>query len=173
MSDPFHWRVHATMPRSRANGPGNRFVIWLRISLLETLEATTGTRIVGYANGQAGPVYKITTPDDNYITYQGVDFVLQGRPTPKLDVGLELRLAEREIESGASGQMRRLQAVAKYSFSGDRKIAKVRPSWSNRITSSSSTSSALQAATHVPVPADTSLMSSSRSHDNGLGLPGN
>lgn len=37
-------------------------------------------------------------------------------PTPKLDVGLELRFAEREIESGASGQMRRLQAVAKYSF---------------------------------------------------------
>ncbi len=37
-------------------------------------------------------------------------------PTPKLDVGLELRFAEREIESGASGQMHRLQAVAKYSF---------------------------------------------------------
>jgi hypothetical protein len=37
-------------------------------------------------------------------------------PTPKLDVGLELRFAEREIESGQSGQMRRLQAVAKYSF---------------------------------------------------------
>lgn len=37
-------------------------------------------------------------------------------PTLKLDVGLELRFAERGIESGASGQMRRLQAVAKYSF---------------------------------------------------------
>jgi hypothetical protein len=37
-------------------------------------------------------------------------------PTPKLDVGLELRFADREIESGASGQMRRLQAVAKYLF---------------------------------------------------------
>lgn len=37
-------------------------------------------------------------------------------PTLKLDVGLELRFAEREIESGASGQMHRLQAVAKYSF---------------------------------------------------------
>ena len=37
-------------------------------------------------------------------------------PTPKLDLGLELRFAEREIESGASGQMHRLQAVAKYSF---------------------------------------------------------
>jgi anaerobic ribonucleoside-triphosphate reductase activating protein len=28
MSERLHWRVHATMPRSRANGPGNRFVIW-------------------------------------------------------------------------------------------------------------------------------------------------
>ena len=37
-------------------------------------------------------------------------------PTVKLDVGLELRVAEREIESGMSGQLRRLQAVAKYSF---------------------------------------------------------
>jgi hypothetical protein len=37
-------------------------------------------------------------------------------PTLKLDVGLELRFAEREIETGASGRMRRLQAVAKYSF---------------------------------------------------------
>jgi len=37
-------------------------------------------------------------------------------PTLKLDVGLELRFAERGIESGASGQMHRLQAVAKYSF---------------------------------------------------------
>ncbi|MDY6944742.1 MAG: DcaP family trimeric outer membrane transporter [Pseudomonadota bacterium] len=37
-------------------------------------------------------------------------------PTPKLDLGVELRFAEREIESGASGSMRRLQAVARYAF---------------------------------------------------------
>lgn len=37
-------------------------------------------------------------------------------PVPKLDLGLELRFAEREIESGASGSMHRLHAVAKYSF---------------------------------------------------------
>lgn len=35
---------------------------------------------------------------------------------PKLDIGLELRYAEREIESGADGSLRRLQAIAKYSF---------------------------------------------------------
>jgi hypothetical protein len=37
-------------------------------------------------------------------------------PLAKLDLGVELRVAEREIESGASGSMRRVQAVAKYSF---------------------------------------------------------
>lgn len=37
-------------------------------------------------------------------------------PLAKLDLGVELRIAERQIESGASGSMRRLQAVAKYSF---------------------------------------------------------
>jgi hypothetical protein len=35
---------------------------------------------------------------------------------PKLDLGLELRYAEREIESGADGSLRRLQAIVKYSF---------------------------------------------------------
>lgn len=37
-------------------------------------------------------------------------------PLTKLDLGIELRIAEREIESGASGSMRRVQAVARYSF---------------------------------------------------------
>ncbi|MGQ0504391.1 MAG: TonB-dependent receptor [Myxococcaceae bacterium] len=46
----------------------------------------TGTRIVDYVNGQPGPVYKITTPADNYVTYQGLDVVLQGRVTPNFDL---------------------------------------------------------------------------------------
>lgn len=37
-------------------------------------------------------------------------------PLPKLDLGIELRFAGRELESGASGSMRRVHAVAKYSF---------------------------------------------------------
>lgn len=37
-------------------------------------------------------------------------------PAPKLDVGVEARYAERELESGADGSMKRLHAVAKYSF---------------------------------------------------------
>jgi hypothetical protein len=35
---------------------------------------------------------------------------------PKLDIGLELRYAEREVESGADGSLRRVHAIAKYSF---------------------------------------------------------
>jgi hypothetical protein len=35
---------------------------------------------------------------------------------PKLDIGVELRYAEREIESGADGSLRRVQAIARYSF---------------------------------------------------------
>jgi hypothetical protein len=35
---------------------------------------------------------------------------------PKLDLGVELRLAERELESGADGDLRRLHFHAKYSF---------------------------------------------------------
>jgi DcaP outer membrane protein len=37
-------------------------------------------------------------------------------PIPKIDVGVELRHAEREVESGVDGAMNRLQAAVKYSF---------------------------------------------------------
>lgn len=37
-------------------------------------------------------------------------------PLAKLDLGIELRVAEREVENGASGSMRRVQAVARYAF---------------------------------------------------------
>lgn len=37
-------------------------------------------------------------------------------PLPKLDLGVELRLAERELESGAEGRLTRLHAIARYSF---------------------------------------------------------
>jgi hypothetical protein len=35
---------------------------------------------------------------------------------PKLDIGIELRYAEREIETGAEGALQRVQAFAKYAF---------------------------------------------------------
>jgi hypothetical protein len=37
-------------------------------------------------------------------------------PVPKLDLGLEFRFAERELENGTDGSMNRVQATAKYSF---------------------------------------------------------
>jgi hypothetical protein len=37
-------------------------------------------------------------------------------PTPKLDLGAELRFANRELESGVDGDLRRLHLVARYSF---------------------------------------------------------
>ena len=37
-------------------------------------------------------------------------------PLPRLDLGAELRFARRELESGASGDLRRLNLLARYSF---------------------------------------------------------
>jgi hypothetical protein len=46
----------------------------------------TGTRVRGFANGTPETIYLLTTPDKNYRIYQGVDFALEARPTPNLDV---------------------------------------------------------------------------------------
>ena len=37
-------------------------------------------------------------------------------PLPKLDLGVEARYGQRELESGADGELKRLQFHAKYSF---------------------------------------------------------
>ena len=37
-------------------------------------------------------------------------------PLPKLDVGAELRFANRELESGADGDLRRLHFIVRYNF---------------------------------------------------------
>jgi hypothetical protein len=37
-------------------------------------------------------------------------------PLPKLDIGAELRYAERELENGTDGDLTRLQFTTKYSF---------------------------------------------------------
>jgi hypothetical protein len=46
----------------------------------------TGTHVRGYANGMPQTVYLLTTPDKNYRIYQGVDFVVEARPTPNWDI---------------------------------------------------------------------------------------
>lgn len=45
----------------------------------------SGSRIVGYNNGIATPITLYTRPDNNWIKYQSVDFILDGRPTPELE----------------------------------------------------------------------------------------
>ncbi|OJH38664.1 TonB-dependent receptor [Cystobacter ferrugineus] len=45
----------------------------------------SGTRVIGYKNGVATSVYQLTRPDSNWIKYQSVDFILDGRPTPELE----------------------------------------------------------------------------------------
>ena len=46
----------------------------------------TGTSVLRYANGVPQQVFKYTTPDQNYRVYQGLDFVIEGRPTPNWDI---------------------------------------------------------------------------------------
>jgi hypothetical protein len=46
----------------------------------------SGVRVLGYANGMAQKVYQYTTPDQNYRIYQGIDFVVESRPTPHWDL---------------------------------------------------------------------------------------
>lgn len=46
----------------------------------------TGTRLIGYVNGEPRRIYKITTPDQNYRIYQGVDFTVESRPTPNWEL---------------------------------------------------------------------------------------
>ena len=49
-------------------------------------------------------------------TAQSVRANLIWTPLPAFDVGAELMYGERELESGASGDMTRLQVFAKYGF---------------------------------------------------------
>jgi hypothetical protein len=65
----------------------------------------------------------LTVDNDTELTGTGVTknassmhFNLIYSPQPKLDFGVELLLADREIESGADGDMTRLQFSAKYAY---------------------------------------------------------
>jgi hypothetical protein len=52
-----------------------------------------GTRVVRFANGVPQQIYKITTPDLNYRTYQGVDLEYESRPNDNFDLYLAYTLA--------------------------------------------------------------------------------
>lgn len=45
----------------------------------------TGTRVIGYRDPTKGAVYQYTRPDDNWVKYQGVDLIVDGRPTPEIE----------------------------------------------------------------------------------------
>jgi len=46
----------------------------------------SGTRVVGYVNGQPIQIFKTSTPDENVRQYHGVDFIIESRPTPNWDI---------------------------------------------------------------------------------------
>jgi hypothetical protein len=59
--------------------------IWDAIEINQ-LWNTAGNKVLGYVNGQPQQVYLFATPDQNYRTYQGIDFYAESRPTPNLEV---------------------------------------------------------------------------------------
>jgi hypothetical protein len=59
--------------------------IWDRVEINQIWDPS-GTRVVGYVDGQAHNISKFTTPDDNYRIYQGIDFYVEARPTPGWDI---------------------------------------------------------------------------------------
>lgn len=58
--------------------------IWDNVEINQIWDPT-GTRIIGYVNDNPSPVYKVSRPDANWIKYQSVDLILDGRPTPELE----------------------------------------------------------------------------------------
>jgi hypothetical protein len=53
---------------------------------VNTIFDPTGTRILGYANGEARSIGLLTRPDNNYIRYHALDFIFEGRPSPSWDL---------------------------------------------------------------------------------------
>jgi hypothetical protein len=58
--------------------------IWDNVEVNQIWDPS-GTRIVGYRDGQAHTVYNVSRPDTNWIKYQSVDLILDGRPTKELE----------------------------------------------------------------------------------------
>ncbi len=94
---------------------------------LETIGATTGYvawRHV-FSPSVRGNLYYSAAFFDNDTEYTGTAITKNVQsvaanviwsPLPKLDLGLEARYGERELESGADGDLKRLHFHAKYSF---------------------------------------------------------
>lgn len=59
--------------------------VWDSIEINQIWDPT-GARVVGYGNGKEEQIFLYTTPDANYRTYQGVDLILEARPTSSIDI---------------------------------------------------------------------------------------
>ena len=46
----------------------------------------SGNRVVGGRNGSTSTVFTLDYPDANKVTYSGLDFIFESRPTPAIDV---------------------------------------------------------------------------------------
>jgi hypothetical protein len=59
--------------------------IWDAVEINQIWDPS-GSRVVGYVDGQNHTVRKYTTPDANWRVYQGIDFSVESRPTPNWDL---------------------------------------------------------------------------------------
>lgn len=59
--------------------------VWDRTEVNQILDPS-GTRVIGYQNGNPSQVFLLSTPDHNYNIYQGIDFTMQGNPVPELNI---------------------------------------------------------------------------------------
>ncbi len=53
----------------------------------------SGTNVVGYVNGQPEQIFKVGTPTANSRQYQGIDFIVESRPTANWDIYLAYTLS--------------------------------------------------------------------------------
>lgn len=58
--------------------------IWDSVEINQVWDPT-GTKVVGYVNGQAQQILLYTTPDANKRDFHGLDFIFEGRPTQNWD----------------------------------------------------------------------------------------
>ncbi|HEX2570111.1 MAG TPA: TonB-dependent receptor [Polyangia bacterium] len=59
--------------------------IWDAVEVNQVWDPS-GTRVVGYVNGQPERVFLYTRPDGNYRRYNSVDFIVESQPTKSWDI---------------------------------------------------------------------------------------
>jgi hypothetical protein len=59
--------------------------VWERVETNQVWDPS-GTRVVGFVNGQPTQIFRLETPDSNWRIYQGIDFYVEARPTPNWEL---------------------------------------------------------------------------------------